>query len=315
MNCTKLTIKILVNALVILLLFVGGNTKAQNSAPAPKDTTPELETIKCQFLRYIDNSIGRTSTYLSTQTADSIDVGYSYTLLDIIKRKFELRTILANRDSVEKKFPEIKQGRLKLYGLFYADNNTIPYSKEELDKLKNEPITTLYDDKYLLGISFFCKQLSMPAEYVTTFQSRILKYQEEGKGLDPITAGIAYINLVDNKCYYNKDQLQDLKAGVVDILLNKNAGNLKTALELGWFYKEEMNVMPYVLAMALEYYIGKCDILTYKMLFKLFEGQNKDGGWHPLIKEEKSTFSASVCYLWLLLEIRDKIDIIDKSVD
>lgn len=317
MKHTKLTINTVAKTLAILLLFVAGVASGQNTKAAPKDSTVKdtTETIKTQFAKRLNKSIERTTAYLESVPVDSIDIGLTYALLDIIKRKFDVKFKMADRVAVETKFPEIKYGRLKLYGIFYADNKSMPFTKEDLDKLKAEPVTSLYDDKYLLGVSMFCKELPAPPEYLTTFLSRINKFKQEGKGLDPVTAGIAYINFAENNCKCDKVMLDTLKSQVSFLLFNKNAGNLKALLELDWFYNEKMNLLPQVLSSAMLYKIGKCDVFTYSMLFKLLNFQNADGGWHMLVEKSKSSFSASVAYLWLMLELRNNIDCIDQDAD
>ncbi len=320
MKRTKLTINTVAKTLTLLLLFVAGITSAQTTTAAPKDTTPKdttkkVETIKLQLVKRLNKSIERTTAYLETVPVDSIDIGLTYALLDIIKRKFGLKFKMADKVAVESKFPELKTGRLKLYGIFYDNNKSIPFTQQELDKLKAEPITSLYDDKYLLGVSMFCNELPTPPEYLTTFAARIQKYKEERTGLDPITAGFAYINFDENNCKEGKLKLDSLYNDIAFILTNKNAGNLRALLDLEWFYSEQMNLLPPVLTSAMLYKIGKCNFYTYNMLFKLLEFQNEDGGWHMLVQKGNSSYSASVAYLWLMLELKANADCIDKTAD
>ena len=303
--------------LTLLLLFVISIGMAQNTAPAVKDTTPKdtTETIKLQLLKRINKSIARTTAYLETVPVDSIDIGLTYALLDIIKNKFKLKFKMAEREAVENKFPELKSGRLKLYGIFYANNKSVPFTQQDIDKLKAEPITSLYDDKYLLGVSMFCNELPAPPEYLTTFAARIQKYKEERTGLDPVIAGLAYINFAENKCKEDKIKLDSLHSDITYVLINRYSGNLKALLELKWFYSEEMNLLPAVLTSAMLYKIGDCGFYNYDMLFKLLEFQNEDGGWHMLVKKGNSSYSASVAYLWLMLELKANADCIDKTAD
>lgn len=302
--------KLRINIVAILVLFVTCVAVAQ---PASTDT---VQTLKKQLLKRIDNAVSKTCIYLSAQPVDSIDIALTYPLLDILKTKFELPIKMANRIEVETKYPEIAAGRLKMYGVFYANNNTIPFSKEEIEKLKNEPVTSLFDDKYLMASAMFCNELPVPKEYATTFMSRMLKYHEKGTGIDPIMAGITFSNVYDGNCKaWRKGQLDTLRTEISYALTNKYAGNLRGMVSMDWFFSEDMNTLPLVMATALKYHIGDCDYFTYDQLFKIIEKQNTDGGWHMLVKEDKSSYSASVANLWLLLEMKRNIDCIDKTAD
>lgn len=310
---TKLLINIPAKALFILLMLVCGIAQAQQTAKEAKDS---VETVKKQYIRRLNESIAKTESYLSSLPADSIDIGMTYAILDILKQKFAVKVTLANRTQVESRFPELQQGRVKLYGKFYAGKNTLPFTQDEINTLKKEPITSLNDIKYLLGVSMFCNELPAPDEYVTTVTAKVVKYKEDKTAIDPIIAGIVYANISQGKCKWRKGQLDTLKGEVHSILFKNNAGNLKVFLDMPVFYNDDKNLLGNVLASALLYHIGECKLFTYKMLFELLKLQNPDGGWHQLVREnDKSSFSASVAYLWLLLEIRDKIDCIDKVAD
>lgn len=295
---------------VLVCVFATLSVGAQkNKKEETVDTMPRL---KAQFAAFLDTAIAHTVTFLTNQPVDSIDIPETYALADVLVQQYGFKLNLPDRITVETKYPFLKQYILKLYGKYYAGRVEPPLTTDEVNEMIEQPITSLYNDKYFLASSAYCNKLPVAKEYVTTFASRLMRYRETNAGLDPMITGFAYINLLEGDCKkFRKTQIDSLRPDVVYMLFKKNAGTLQIALEQPWFYSEEMGLLLNVVAAAQMYHIGECDLLSYTLLHNLLKTQNADGGWHPLIKQAPSTFGASTVYLWFLCEARAHLDAID----